>query len=510
LDGGPSPGPPIPRRAAPGNPERPSLRSSLSVLLAIDSDGPVSLASTRVPRTPRLWWLALVAVVLGGCVATPEYRDTLSALKAPTVRDGPLASQTVRVVLSENTNLAFAHIHEARGLRMGMATDGMDPKKVLDGVIDELRKRFKGVAVGPANPGERRTDLTMILDAKIVVGSVSFQSNRVELAGIFQDESQEVLDSVTGKGESMVPYPNMFSTFGKAVDIAHAEFAKALDAGKLGSVIASRIAARPALAMRSRAGTPGDALARLRNGTSWALVIGINRYDKAPHLNYAVNDARSVAAALPKLGFSGVKVLLDDEASKAEIERVIYGELKAKMKPEDRLFLFFAGHGITVTLPRGGEEGYLLPVDGDPDRPELTAIPMDEVRKMGRRVNARHIFVAIDSCFSGFAITRSAGEGTQTNADLAAALEEPVVQVMTAGRKGQQAAEESGHGLFTRRLLEGLGGLADRDRRGFVTVTQLAAWLGPRVTRDSNGRQSPQYSALDGEGDFVFLLDAPK
>ena len=54
--------------------------------------------------------------------------------------------------------------------------------------------------------------------------------------------------------------------------------------------------------------------------------------------------------------------------------------------------------------------------------------------------------------------------------------------------------------------LDGLRGLADRDRRGIVTVTHLAAWMGPRVTRDSEGRQHPQYSALDGEGDFVFVL----
>ena len=55
-----------------------------------------------------------------------------------------------------------------------------------------------------------------------------------------------------------------------------------------------------------------------------------------------------------------------------------------------------------------------------------------------------------------------------------------------------------------------LRGLADQERRGFVTVTQLAGWLGPRVARDSGGRQSPQYSALEGEGDFVFVLpEAP-
>jgi uncharacterized caspase-like protein len=131
---------------------------------------------------------------------------------------------------------------------------------------------------------------------------------------------------------------------------------------------------------------------------------------------------------------------------------------------------------------------------------------MDEIRKMGRRVSARHIFFAIDSCFSGFALTRDIRPEAVTDRQIAAALDEPVVQVLTAGRKGQKAVEEEGHGLFTRRLLDGLRGLADREGRGFVTATELAAWLGPRVIRDSGGRQHPQYSALDGEGDFVFLL----
>jgi hypothetical protein len=253
---------------------------------------------------------------------------------------------------------------------------------------------------------------------------------------------------------------------------------------------------------------PGALEARVEKlgGASWALVVGINAYRHADRLNYAVADARAVAAALPGLGFQHVRVLLDEDATRANIERAIYVDFKEKMGRDDRLFVFFAGHGITVDLPRGGEEGYLIPVDGDPRRPEVTAIAMDEIRKMGRRVSARHIFFAIDSCFSGFALTRDIRPEAVSAGRIAAALEEPVVQVLTAGRKGQKAVEEGGHGLFTRRLLDGLRGLADREGRGFVTATELAAWLGPRVVRDSGGRQDPQYSALDGEGDFVFRV----
>jgi hypothetical protein len=340
---------------------------------------------------------------------------------------------------------------------------------------------------------------------------MSGQTTTVELSGIFVDASQQVIDTVRGKGSAAMGWPAWTMRFREATSAAFAEFARNLDsAPKLTAYVSSKLAGATVVARpTTRPPVSPEALERrVRNlgGTSWALVVGINAYRHADHLNYAVNDARAVAAALPGLGFQQVRLLLDEDATKAAIERVIYGEFKEKMAPEDRLFVFFAGHGITVRLPRGGEEGYLIPVDGDPKRPELTAIPMDEVRKMGKRVNAKQIFFAIDSCFSGFALTRDISPEAVQDADLLAALQEPVVQVLTAGRKGQKAVEDEGHGLFTKRLLDGLRGLADRDRRGFVTVTQLAVWVSPRVTRDSGGRQHPQYSALDGEGDFVFIL----
>ena len=455
--------------------------------------------------------LAGAAFVLAGCVTTPEYRDPLASLNVPVVKEGPFANQTLRVVMSDNTQRAFRHLDEARGMRMGMEPT-LDPRRVTDGLGDVLKTRFKSVAMGAAAPGERRADLTMVFDARISIGSISFQTTSVELVGIFTgDDLQQPVDSAAGKGEAMVPWPNLGSRFDVALTQALDAFAKSLDGSpKLQAYVAERgRSRRPALAQGPV--DPATMRARVRSlpGRAWALVIGINNYRHVDPLNAAVNDARAVAEALPRLGFQEVRLLLDEQATKAEFERLVYGEFKDRMGPNDRLFVFWAGHGITVRLPRGGEEGYLMPVDGDPKRPELTAIAMDEVRKLGKRVNAKHVFVAIDACFSGFALTRDIGLEPTPDAELAAAMEEPVVQVLTAGRRGQKAVEEEGHGLFTRRLLDGLRGLADQERRGFVTVTQLAGWLSPRVARDSGGRQNPQYGALDGEGDFVFILPEP-
>jgi uncharacterized caspase-like protein len=235
--------------------------------------------------------------------------------------------------------------------------------------------------------------------------------------------------------------------------------------------------------------------------------VGINAYRNVrPRLNYAVADAQAVAAALPALGFppETTRVLLDGEATKARIETVLYKEF-AGIGPDDRLLVYFAGHGETLPI-RGGEEGYLLPVDADPDALPLTAIAMDDVKRIGQRLKAKHAFFAVDACFSGFALTRDVLPRTTTDEYLAAALREPAVQVLTAGRKGERAIEEGGHGLFTRQLLEGLRGLADPEGRGLITAAQLAAWIEPRVVRDSKGQMTPQYGRLEGEGQFVFIV----
>jgi hypothetical protein len=241
--------------------------------------------------------------------------------------------------------------------------------------------------------------------------------------------------------------------------------------------------------------------------SSWAVVIGINRYTRAPRLNYAVNDADIIVATLKQIGFPADKIvtLVDREATKQRIEQLLYGTLR-ETSPDDRVLVFFAGHGVTFSLPRGGEEGYLLPVDGDPDNLALTAIAMEDVRKISRRIPAKHILFLVDACFSGFAITRDAPTKTPDVAYLEAMTREPAVQIITAGRKGEQVLEDEGHGLFTRRVIQGLTGLADMDQNGIITAQELATWLETRVIRDSDNRQHPQYSRLDGEGQFVFVV----
>lgn len=101
---------------------------------------------------------------------------------------------------------------------------------------------------------------------------------------------------------------------------------------------------------------------------SHALVIGIDKYAKASPLSYAVSDATEIRGLLvPDFGFpeQNVTYLAGDAASKQEILKAFFRYTKPDVGLDDRIFVFFAGHGSTLTGSRG-EIGYLVPYDAGP------------------------------------------------------------------------------------------------------------------------------------------------
>ena len=103
---------------------------------------------------------------------------------------------------------------------------------------------------------------------------------------------------------------------------------------------------------------------------SYALIIGIDKYQNVSNLDYAVKDANSIATLLrDNFNFpsNNIKTLLNDEATFFNIRNSLE-DISLSAKANDRVLIFFAGHGETEDLPDGGEMGYLLPIDGKRDR----------------------------------------------------------------------------------------------------------------------------------------------
>ena len=113
---------------------------------------------------------------------------------------------------------------------------------------------------------------------------------------------------------------------------------------------------------------------------SWALIIGIDKYDNVQNLNYAVKDAESIQDILVNtfdFPESNVTLLKNEEANKDAILKA-FSDLTKTAEENDRVLIYFAGHGETMELTEGGERGYLLPVDGNKEDLYLSSIGMDE------------------------------------------------------------------------------------------------------------------------------------
>jgi uncharacterized caspase-like protein/peptidoglycan/xylan/chitin deacetylase (PgdA/CDA1 family) len=266
-----------------------------------------------------------------------------------------------------------------------------------------------------------------------------------------------------------------------------------------------KVSGSPAAAPVPRAAATGYA-------NSWAILVGIDDYKKWPHLQYAVRDAEGVGQVLvQKFGFSPERVitLKNEQATRAGILGAFHdllerGKNAGGLQPNDRVFMFFAGHGATRKLSSGRDLGYIVPYDADPDNLATDGIPMTEIQNIAESLPAKHELFVMDACYSGLGLTR----GGANSAFLRENGRRLGRQMLTAGGTDQLVSDggPNGHSVFTWTLLQGLGGKADLNGDGMITATELAAYVAPAVS--SVSQQTPAFGSLPGSegGDFVFEL----
>ncbi len=249
-----------------------------------------------------------------------------------------------------------------------------------------------------------------------------------------------------------------------------------------------------------------DAIYDAHYDRSRALIIGVNQYQHASPLDYACNDATAVASALKdKFEFSesNVTVLLDEDASKEKILSCFARFSGSDVGRDERIFVFFAGHGCTKSGKRG-EIGFLVPYDGNVE--DITSlIGWTEFIKISELVPAKHMFFVMDACYGGTAVQRYMSSGSMRFArDM---LRRFTRQVLTAGKADEVVSDaggpRAGHSVFTGHLLDGLEGAAGQSE-GLITANSLMAYVYEKVAKDYQSRQTPHFGYLDGDGDMIF------
>lgn len=243
---------------------------------------------------------------------------------------------------------------------------------------------------------------------------------------------------------------------------------------------------------------------------SHALIIGVNEYENASPLSYAVSDATAISdTLLSEFGFkkSNISLITNSEASRDRIFKVFLDLALDNTNANDRLLFFFAGHGHTIRSSRG-EIGYLVPYDGDPSSLS-TLIRWDDLTKNADLIKAKHILFIMDACYGGLAITRALQPGTMRFVkDM---MLRPARQVITAGKADEIVADAGGpranHSVFTGHLLDALEGAA-KTKDGLITANGVMTYVYQNVGRDKESEQTPHFGYIGGDGDFLF--DVPE
>lgn len=252
---------------------------------------------------------------------------------------------------------------------------------------------------------------------------------------------------------------------------------------------------------------------------SYALLIGVNHYLNVPdrNLHFAVNDVEDLKQVLvAHYGFpeKNVVTLLDEQATKRGIEQALNKLIDThKITEEDRILIYFSGHGQTMKLPTGGQMGFLVPSDAQIDLNDTTnlapylgtCLSMRSVWDSLDACPARHVLLIADACYSGLLATQKGLKGLSPQA-LDAWKGMRARQILTAGGQGEETEEQSqlGHGAFTYKLLEALKQRATEAGHVFLASDLYGGLLGA-VKDLTEGRQTPQLAKYHEEGEFLFI-----
>lgn len=269
---------------------------------------------------------------------------------------------------------------------------------------------------------------------------------------------------------------------------------------------APRSALRPLLAQRGTATESAEKRPNL-----YVLAIGVSDHRQSElKLRFPAKDAQDLTALLrgqerSLYGAVTARVLTDKDATR---DNILDGLEWLQRQPSapDVVILFLGGHGITEPST---SDYYFLPYDADPQAIKRTMLAQTEFQNSLRHIRGK-VLVFLDTCHSGKVFgpvqTRGPSSVDAFVTELKNAPSGIVVFTSSTGAQLSLESPEWGNGAFTRAVLEGLRGRADRDHSGRVTVNMLDLYVSQRVLSLTGHRQSPSTAKLSTVPDFTIAV----
>ncbi len=233
----------------------------------------------------------------------------------------------------------------------------------------------------------------------------------------------------------------------------------------------------------------------------YAVVVGINKYARTINVEFADRSASLFSEALNKvLGVprDNIILLLNEDATSGNIKTRLR-HMGRRIGEQDRLFFFYAGHGIPAQNQNGAP--FILAHDmGTGFASQDEDMKLSNVWRDLTASGQGEVIAFLDSCFSGNADKRWVYKGTAPGL----LVREPIDRVtsdrlliFSAGNEKQFANyyPEKGHRLFSYFLIKGLieGKTSPDDLHQYVRthVSSVSTRRGPDY------EQTPQMKGRD-------------
>lgn len=252
---------------------------------------------------------------------------------------------------------------------------------------------------------------------------------------------------------------------------------------------------------------------------TYAIVIGISTYKSTqiPQLSFAANDAKLFADFI-KSGGAGktrpenIKTFYNEEANIAALYQALEW-LKVKARKNDRVFIYFAGHGDQESA-KEKSQGYLLAYNSPRFNYRNNALSITYLNDVANDLSIKNnaqVFIITDACHSG-TLAGDFLEGKKfSNQNLLKVLNNEVR--FAACAPDQLAAEGKewggGRGVFSYHFLNSLG--KQHKTTNFKQVSNYldSAFKRDKILKSRNHEQQPQ---MDGNPETILSwpIAAPK
>jgi tetratricopeptide (TPR) repeat protein len=223
---------------------------------------------------------------------------------------------------------------------------------------------------------------------------------------------------------------------------------------------------------------------------SRALIVGIELYPQGRSVPGAVEEAKQVAQVFRQLGFEDIIELYNKDATARRLHQALTDLFAKKVDRSGRVVVFFVGQTGTTRDGKGRDMGYLVPADAQAGNVGKF-LTVETIREFAKRSPSKHTLLIVNAPFRAWE-----GAPVKPLSPLAV-IAARALQLIAASGKDERTAKPTVKTSFVQVLLTGLSGVADLDQNGWLTASELGAYVKQQVDAVS--------VRIEGDGDTVLL-----